>query len=85
MDFDTLSVYSLSEWVNEVDKEIETIDTEIQKYSSTLHDAEATIRVCNANLDKLQSVRSSLRCEVNVYLLWKKRSMMQLRQLIGRM
>lgn len=60
MDFDMMSVYELSSWTNEISKELESIDTEIQKYSSTRNDAEATIRVCDANLDRLQKRKEQL-------------------------
>lgn len=61
MDFDMLSVYALSEWVDEIDKEIEGIDTDIRKYSSARDVAEATIRSCDANLNSLKKRKEQLR------------------------
>lgn len=60
MDFDMMSVYELSSWTNEISKELEDVDTEIQKYSRLLQDSEATIRICDANLDRLRKRKEQL-------------------------
>lgn len=60
MDFDMMSVYELSSWTDEISKELESIDTDIQKYSKLRQDTEATIRICDANLDRLRKRKEQL-------------------------
>ena len=60
MDFDMMSVYELSSWTDEISKELESIDTDIQKYSKLRQDTEATIKICDANLDRLEKRKEQL-------------------------
>lgn len=61
MNFEEMNANDLSLWVNEIDKEIEGIDTEMGKTSELLREAEDTVRICSAKLAELSSRKDVLK------------------------